>query len=73
MKVKSVTNSLRELRFQKDLSQQELADKVGCTRQTINSIEKNKYSPSYLLVSKIATVLDVSPCDIVSIVFEKAE
>lgn len=41
-----------------DLTQQELADKVGCSRQTINSIEKGKFKPSIELVLKLARVLD---------------
>ena len=41
-----------------DLTQQELADKVGCSRQTINSIEKGKFKPSIELVLKLSKVLD---------------
>lgn len=41
-----------------DLTQQQLADKVGCSRQTINSIEKGKFKPSIELVLKLARVLD---------------
>lgn len=41
-----------------DLTQQELADKVGCSRQTINSIEKGKFKPSIELVLKLSMALD---------------
>ncbi|PAT02379.1 transcriptional regulator [Candidatus Izimaplasma bacterium ZiA1] len=47
-----------------DLSQDELAKLVGCTRQTINAIEKGKYSPSLLLAFKIADVLNADINDV---------
>jgi putative transcriptional regulator len=40
------------------MTQEELADKVGVTRQTIMSIEKGKYSPSLELAFKIAEIFD---------------
>ena len=42
------------------MTQQELADQVGVTRQTIFAIEKEKYSPSLEVAFRIATVLGVS-------------
>lgn len=45
-------------RIEKDLSQQELADLVEVTRQTIGLIEKGKYNPTLNLCVKIAIVLD---------------
>jgi putative transcriptional regulator len=42
------------------MTQQELADRVGATRQTIVSIEKGKYNPSVGLAMRIAKVLGVS-------------
>lgn len=45
-------------RVEKDLSQQELADLVEVTRQTIGLIEKGKYNPTLNLCVKIAKVLD---------------
>ena len=43
----SVTNSIRQLRFAHgEMTQQELGERVGVTRQTINAIEAGKYSPS---------------------------
>jgi len=48
------------LRFmQEEMTQQELADKVGVTRQTIYAMEKGKYSPSLELAFKIAKVFDL--------------
>ncbi len=53
-----ITNKVRELRFmENEMTQQELADKVSVTRQTIASIEKNKYSPSLGLAFKISKEL----------------
>lgn len=40
-----------------DLTQQELADRVGCSRQTIHSIESGKFVPSVELAMKLAKVL----------------
>ena len=45
-------------RIEKDLSQQELADRVGATRQTIGLIEKGRYNPSLKLCLRIARALD---------------
>mgnify|MGYP002620762709 CR=1 FL=1 len=55
-----IQNNVRALRFEKgELTQQELADMVEATRQTIVSIEKNKYSPSLDLAFRIAKALEV--------------
>ena len=49
------TNSIRKLRFENnEMSQQDLAEKAGCTRQTIIAIEQGKYNPSLALAFKIA-------------------
>ncbi len=49
---------LKIARVEKGLSQQELADLVGATRQTIGLIEKGKYNPSLNLCIRIAKILD---------------
>lgn len=50
-------NRIRQLRFEHDeMSQQSLADAVGVSRQTINAIEGNKYSPTLEVAFKIAAV-----------------
>ena len=49
---------LKVARVENNLSQQELADKVGATRQTIGLIEKGKYNPSLKLCIKIAKALN---------------
>ena len=50
---------IRELRKQRKLSQEELADAVGTTRQTITSIEVGKYTASLPLAYKIARYFDL--------------
>ncbi|MBT3454545.1 MAG: helix-turn-helix transcriptional regulator [Lentimicrobiaceae bacterium] len=47
-------NRVREFRQQKNLTQEELGNKVGVSRQTIISIEKYKYKPSLELAMKIS-------------------
>ncbi len=57
--MKSKTNiKLKLARVEKNLSQQELADLVNATRQTIGLIENGNYNPSLNLCIKIARVLD---------------
>jgi putative transcriptional regulator len=54
-------NHLRRLRFlHKEMTQQELADRVGVTRQTILAIEKGRFNPSTKLALRIAQVFGVS-------------
>ena len=47
-------NEIRELRGERGLSQQELAEATGVSRQTINSIEKERYTPSLPLAITLA-------------------
>ena len=55
-----IRNNIRRLRFDRnEMTQQELADKVGVTRQTIIAIESAKYSPSLELAFRIAFVFAV--------------
>jgi len=55
-----VTNSIRALRFAKDeMTQADLADRVGVTRQTIIAIEQGKYSPSLEMAFQIAQAFNV--------------
>ena len=48
---------IRQFRQEKGITQQELADFVGVTRQTINALENARYNPSLLLAYKITKVL----------------
>ena len=57
--MKNKTNIKMKLaRIERSLSQQQLADRVDATRQTIGLIEKGKYNPSLKLCLKIARALD---------------
>lgn len=54
-----ISNNIRLLRFmQSEMTQAELGEKVGLTRQTIAAIEAGKYSPSLEVAFKIAEVFD---------------
>lgn len=54
-----ISNNIRKLRFNSDeMTQQQLAEKVGVTRQTIVAIESGKYSPSLELAFRIALVFN---------------
>ncbi|MCM3785061.1 helix-turn-helix transcriptional regulator [Neobacillus mesonae] len=57
-------NRLHVCRAEKKWTQQNLADIVGVSRQTIAAMEKNKYNPSLILAFKIAHALDKSIEDI---------
>jgi len=56
-----ICNEIRRLRFERgEMTQQQLADAIGLTRQTVIAIEKNRYSPSLEAAFKIAEVFGVS-------------
>lgn len=56
-----VTNKIRRLRFDHgEMTQQELAERIGVTRQTVNAIELGKYSPSLEVAFRIAQVFGVA-------------
>ena len=60
MDKRQVRNNIRKLRFFHDeMTQEQLAEKVGVTRQTIIAIENAKYSPSLELAFRIALVFAV--------------
>ena len=55
-----IRNDIRRLRFDhNEMTQQELAEKIGVTRQTVNAIEQGKYSPSLEAAFRIAAVFGV--------------
>lgn len=57
----NIKNDIRKLRFLNgEMTQQQLADKIGVTRQTVASIEAGKYSPTLELAFKIAAVFHVA-------------
>ena len=60
-----VTNSIRPLRFANgEMTQADLADRVGVTRQTIIAIEQGKYSPTLEMAFQIARVFNVRLDDV---------
>ncbi len=60
-----LANTIRWMRFnQGEMTQKELAEIVGVSRQTINAIEGNKYSPSLVVAFKIAHAFGYSVDDI---------
>jgi len=60
----TVVNSVREKRTLLKLTQDELADKVQATRQTIIAIEKGNYVPSVLLALRLSSILNCSVEDV---------
>ena len=57
MEEKLLANTLKVQRAKKDLTQEQLAQLVGVTRKTINTVENGKYVPSTYLALKLAKVL----------------
>ena len=61
----AIKNRIRELRFHSgELTQEELAQRVGVTRQTIIALEARKYVPSLLLAFKLASTFGVKVEDL---------
>jgi putative transcriptional regulator len=53
----SISNEIRRLRFEHgEMTQQQLAEKIGVTRQTVNAIETGKYWPSLEVAFRVAEV-----------------
>ena len=62
-----ISNNIRKLRFFKDeMTQKELADRAGVTRQTIIALEQDKYSPSLDLAFRVALALEANLEDVFS-------
>jgi len=60
-----INNNIRKMRFHaNEMTQQELADKTGVTRQTIVAIENGKYSPTLELAFRISLVFQVPIQDV---------
>lgn len=65
VKPTKVTNDIRRLRFANgEMTQAELADRVGVTRQTIIAIEQGRYSPSLEMAFQVARVFNVPLDDV---------
>jgi putative transcriptional regulator len=65
-----VDNDLKVRRARRDITQAELADATGVTRQTINAIERGRYDPSLELAFELAAFFD---CDVEDIFRPDAE
>lgn len=59
-----MNNRLRELRSSLNMTQEQLADRLGVSRQTVISIENGRYNPSLILAYKMARVFSCSIEDI---------
>ncbi len=57
---RTIRNQIRELRAQHAMTQQDLADRIGVTRQTVIAIEQGKYSPTLEAAFRIAHALGTS-------------
>ena len=60
----AIQNRIKQLRIERGCTQQELADAVGVSRQSINSIERNRYVPSLLLALTFSRVFACSTDDL---------
>lgn len=65
-----VKNKVNKMRLAAGLTQEDLADKVGVTRQTVIAIERGNYTPSVLLAIKLADVFSVKVEELFSICHE---
>ena len=63
-------NKLEEIRKQKGIKQEELADAMGVSRQTISSLENGRYNPSVILAIKLARYFSMNVEDI--FIYEEA-
>lgn len=57
--------NLRLLRQEKDITQEELADRTGLRSRYVGSIERARVSASITVVGKLANALEIDPCDLI--------
>lgn len=69
--IEIIKNKVQDLRLKNGTTQEEFAEAVGVTRQTVSAIEKGNYTPSVLLALKIAKFFKQPVEKIFSIVYEK--
>ena len=65
--METVTNTVQKLRMNRGLTQEELAERAGVSRQTVIAIERGNYTPSVLLALKLARIFKVPVEDIFSL------
>lgn len=58
--------NIRRLRHDKDMTQEEVAERSGLSARYIGSIERGKVSASVTILGKVADALDVDPCELIS-------
>lgn len=68
-----ISNNLAVLRAMKKWTQQDLAEKLGVSRQTIISLEANRYNPSLMLAFQIAHLFEVDMSEVFQYVAEEEE
>lgn len=66
-----VLNTVQKMRTDKGITQEELAEKVGVSRQTVVAIERGRYTPSVMLALKIAKYFRTPVENIFSVSYEK--
>lgn len=71
MRREIILNQVQQARLKIDLTQEDLAEKLGVTRQTIIALEKGNYTPSILLALKIAGYFKVPVEKLFKISYEK--
>ena len=71
VKKEIIKNNVSHLRKEKEVTQEDLAQAVGVTRQTIIAVEKGNYTPSVTLALKISSFFKKPLEDIFSIAYEK--
>ncbi len=59
-KVQLMKNSIKVERAKQDMTQEDLAKLLGVSRQTVNSMEKNRYAPSTILALKLSAIFECS-------------
>ncbi|MBI3619284.1 helix-turn-helix transcriptional regulator [Candidatus Peregrinibacteria bacterium] len=64
MSTVQLKNAIRRLRFERNMTQEELALRTGVSRQTIMSVERGRTNPSVLLAYKIASALGTDVTDV---------
>lgn len=60
----SLANRIKERRSEKGLTQAELAERVGVTRKTVNTVENGVFTPSTLLALKLAEALELGVAEL---------
>src|ERR1700681_4935359 len=69
----SIQNRIKELRLERGWTQEQLADAVGVSRQSINSIERNRYVPSLALALTFARIFACTTDDIFKLENQRLE